>query len=124
MRARLVTRFFIATLAVLAVFCAASLPTQAVTAGPSCGERLETNNRGIAIKILFAKNGAVQRYVVVHSQENVEAANDMRLDLESQFGPADVNAPPLRILSFKPGEGGMMIPDKAVDSCGRTLSFQ
>ncbi len=124
MRARLVTRLFVATSAVLAVFCAVPLPAQAVTAGPSCGERLEKNNRGIAIKILFAKNGAVQRYVVVDSQENTEAANDMRLELESRFGPADVNAPPLRILSFKPGEGGMMIPDKAVDSCGRTLSFQ
>ena len=82
------------------------------------------NEKGLEIKILFAKNGSVQRYQMVETQENVEAANDFRLQLESKYGPAGVNAPPLRIVSFKAGSGGMQVPDKAVDSCGRTLSFQ
>jgi hypothetical protein len=99
-------------------------PAQAVTAGPACGERLEKTPKGITVRILFAKNGAVQRYEVVDRQENTEAANDFIEDLEKQWGPAASNAPPLHIVSFKPGEGGMMIPDKAVDSCGRSLSFQ
>lgn len=97
----------------------------ATTAGPSCGERLETNDQnGVQIRILFAKNGAVQRYVVVKSMDNMEAVNDMHVALQHQFGPEGVNAPPLHITSFKPGSNGMMIPDKAVDSCGRTQSFQ
>jgi hypothetical protein len=99
-------------------------PSRAATAGPSCGEQLVKNDKGISIKILFAKNGAVQRYLVVDSQENMEEVNDLRLSLEQKYGPAGVNAPPLRIVSFKPGSGGMQVPDKAVDSCGRTLSFQ
>ena len=82
------------------------------------------NDKGIAVKILFAKNGAVQRYVVVNSEENMEELNDFRISLEARYGPAGVNAPPLRIVSFKPGGNGMQIPDKAIDSCGRTQSFQ
>jgi hypothetical protein len=96
----------------------------AVTPGPSCGEQLVKNDKGIQIKVLFAKNGAVQRYLVVDSQENQEGVNDLLIALERQFGPASINAPALHITSFKPGSGGMQIPDKAVDSCGRTLSFQ
>jgi hypothetical protein len=35
-----------------------------------------------------------------------------------------MDAPPVRIVSFKAGKsGGMMLPDKAIDSCGRTFSF-
>ncbi len=75
------------------------------------------------MRILFAKNGAVQRYEVVNSNENEEAVNDFRIDLEREYGPAGINAPPLHIVSFKPGSGGMMMPDKAIDSCGRKLSF-
>jgi hypothetical protein len=99
-------------------------PAQAVTQGPSCGEQLFTNPQGLQIRVLWAKNGAVQRYIVVKSDGNTEGINDMRLDLQRQLGPEGDNAPPLRIVSFKPGTGGMMIPDKAIDSCGRTLSFQ
>jgi hypothetical protein len=96
-----------------------------VTPGPSCGERMFTNPDGYQIRVLWAKNGAVQRYEIVTSKGgNTEGVNDMQVDLERQFGPEAVNAPPLRIISFKPGSGGMMIPDKAIDSCGRTLSFQ
>jgi len=96
----------------------------AVTPGPSCGEQTVKNEKGIEIKVLFAKNGAVQRYFVVNNQENTEDTNDLVKSLEDHFGPEAVNAPPLRIISFKPGSGGMSIPDKAIDSCGRTLSFQ
>lgn len=102
-----------------------ALPAPAATTGPSCGEHLYTDPAGVQIRVLFAKNGSVQRYEIVKSLENPEAVNDMEKDLEHTFGPEGSNAPPLRIVSFKPGSsGGMMIPDKAVDSCGRTLSFQ
>ena len=100
-----------------------ALPAAAVTPGPSCGEQIAKADSGAAIRILFAKNGAVQRYEVVSSQQNTEAENDLRLQLERAYGPAGVNAPPLKIVSFKPSSGGMMMPDKAVDSCGRTSSF-
>ena len=75
--------------------------------------------------MLFAKNGAVQSYVIVSGQQNAEAVHDFLLIAQRQYGPQGIDAPPLHILSFKPGTGGggMMIPDKAVDSCGRTLSF-
>jgi hypothetical protein len=108
----------------LPVFSA--LPASAASAtGPACGEHLYTNPQGLQVNVLFAKNGAVQRYVIVKSQDNTEAINDMLKDLERTYGPEGVNAPPLRITSFKPGgSGGMMVPDKAVDSCGRTQSFQ
>jgi hypothetical protein len=122
-RVRLVTLFFAAPLALATAFAQAE-PALAVTSGPACGEQLVKNDRGVAIKILFAKNGSVQRYLVVDSQENMEEANDMRISLEQRYGPAGVDAPPMHIVSFKPGSGGMMVPDKAVDSCGRTLSFQ
>lgn len=124
MRVRLGTGLFVAPLALAIAFAFAGMPSRASTAGPSCGEQLEKNDKGIQIKILFAKNGAVQQYQVVNSQENVEDTNDMRKELELHFGPAGIDAPPLRIVSFKPGSGGMQIPDKAIDSCGRTLSFQ
>jgi hypothetical protein len=116
----------LAVCAVLGAWLGTRAPSLAVTAGPSCGERTEKNDKGIVFRILFAKNGAVQRYEVVNSQENEEGVNDMRQDLEKVYGPAGINAPPLHISSFKPapGGGGMMVPDKAIDSCGRTLSFQ
>lgn len=99
-------------------------PARAATAGPSCGDHLYKNDQGIQIRILWAKNGAVQRFEIVDAKENPEEVNDMEKDLEKVYGPEGTNAPPLRIVSFKPGtNGGMMVPDKAVDSCGRTVSF-
>jgi hypothetical protein len=121
-------RPFVRALALCAVF--APWPVAAFSAappdkGPPCGEHLYTNPQGIQINVLFANNGSVQRYVVVTSHQNTEAVNDMMKDLERDYGPEGVNAPPLHIISFKPGsDGGMMIPDKAVDSCGRTQLFQ
>jgi hypothetical protein len=101
------------------------LPARAATLGPSCGEKLFTNDQGIQIRVLWAKNGAIQRFDVVDAKENPEELNNMEKDIEKVYGPEGTNAPPLKIVSFKPGaSGGMMVPDKAVDSCGRTLSFQ
>jgi hypothetical protein len=111
--------------ALCALFGLLALPARAVTSGPSCGEKLFTNDQGIQIRVLWAKNGAIQRFDVVDSKENPEELNNMERDIEKVYGPEGTNAPPLRIVSFKPGaSGGMMVPDKAVDSCGRTLSFQ
>ena len=111
--------------ALVALFALEPEPSSAFTAGPACGETLVKGDAGMSYRILFAKNGTVQRYIVAQNDSNnVETANDMLLKLEKQYGPAGTDAPPMHIVSFKPGEGGMMIPDKAVDSCGRTLSFQ
>jgi hypothetical protein len=110
--------------ALIALLGLLALPARAVTAGPSCGEHLFNNGQGIQIRVLWAKNGAVQKFEIVDSKENPEEVNDMEKDLERVYGPEGTGAPPLRIVSFKPGSGGMMVPDKAVDSCGRTLSFQ
>ena len=113
-----------ATVGAFALAGLLALPAHAAASGPACGEKLFTNDDGLQIRVLWAKNGAVQRYVIVQDHENPERANDMKLDLEKAYGPEGVDAPPLRIVSFKPGgSGGMMIPDKAIDSCGRTLSF-
>lgn len=125
MNLRLVTS--VATAGVLlALFGSLTLPARAVTAtGPSCGEKLFTNPQGLQIRVLWAKNGAIQHFDIVDSKDNPEELNDMEKDLERSYGPEGTNAPPLRIVSFKPGgSGGMMVPDKAIDSCGRTLSFQ
>ncbi len=96
----------------------------AVTPGPSCGQEVAKGDNGVAIRVLFARNGAVQRYDAVNSEANPESMNDLRLALERVYGPAGVNAPPVQIVSFKKAKtGNLMVPDKAVDSCGRTSSF-
>ena len=93
--------------------------------GPSCGEKTISSPAGVSVRVLFANNGWVQRYVVVTGADNPENANDTLKALEATYGQAGVNAPPLKVISFKPSDnsGGMQIPDKAIDSCGRTLSF-
>lgn len=90
----------------------------------SCGQRLVRSAHGAQYFILFAKNGAVQAYKLVRSSGNPEQDHDALLRLEKNYGPEGVNAPPLSILSFKKSSGTMMVPDKAVDSCGRTSQFQ
>jgi len=101
-----------------------ALPAPAFSTGPPCGERAISSPTGVGFLILFANNGTVQRYKVTAKADDSEAVNDARQALESTYGPAGVNAPALKIISFKPGEGGgMMVPDKAIDSCGRTLDF-
>ena len=111
--------------ALLAVLGMGAAPLSAGAPGPSCADVLVKGDKGISVRVLFAKNGAVQRYIVVENDtHNQEDANDAILDLQKRFGPEGSSAPPLRVVSFKQGDGGMMIPDKAIDSCGRTLSFQ
>jgi hypothetical protein len=82
------------------------------------------NNGTVTVTILFAKNSAVQRYIFDAARGTYEDQHSALLVLEKQYGPAQVNAPPLNVVSFRKGtSGGLMIPDKAIDSCGRTLSF-
>jgi hypothetical protein len=93
--------------------------------GPACGEKMVASPTGVSIRVLFANNGYVQRFVVVAGMDNPENANDAVKSLELTYGEAGSNAPPLKVISYKPSDngGGMLIPDKAIDSCGRTLSF-
>lgn len=112
--------------ALTAVLAGTASTASAATSGPSCGQRdIHYAQEGVAIRILFAKNGSVQRYVVMQGGDQPETVNNELIILTHQYGPAAVNAPPLKIISFRKGdgEGGMMVPDKAVDSCGRTLTF-
>ncbi|HLI95986.1 MAG TPA: hypothetical protein VKT72_07845 [Candidatus Baltobacteraceae bacterium] len=88
----------------------------------SCGISTFSSN-GVVYRVLFAKNGAVQQYLLAKSSGNTEKDHDAFKAAEAQYGPEAVNAPPLQIISFKPGPGGMMVPDKAVDSCHRITHF-
>ncbi len=88
----------------------------------SCGETTYSS-MGVTYEIRFAKNGAVQQYLLARSSHNTEKDHDVLKDLQSRYGPEAVNAPPLQISTFRTGPGGMMIPDKAVDSCGRVVHF-
>lgn len=101
----------------------ASATVATAALGPLCGQKDVTAPNGVAFRILFANNGSVQRYEVTAKADDTEAVNDARLSLEQTYGPAGINAPPLRIIAFKPSPagGGLMIPDRAIDSCGRTL---
>jgi hypothetical protein len=100
-----------------------ALPHSRAAAQPSsCGASIYSKG-GVIYRILFARNGAVQQYILMQSAHNVEQDHDALKMLETKYGPAGINAPPLKILSFRPGSGGMMIPDKAVDSCGRVSYF-
>jgi len=98
-------------------------PARAAQAAGPCKEIVETS-KGVSYKILFANNGAVQQYVLVTSSNRVEQDHDVRSELEQRYGPEGVNAPSLHIVAFRKGSGGMMVPDKAVDSCGRTVAFK
>jgi hypothetical protein len=110
--------------AVVGSILGAATPAPAYGTGPACGEKRIVSPAGVGFLILFANNGTVQRYEVVALADNTELVNDARIALENTYGPAAVNAPPLKIVSFKPGPApGMMVPNKAIDSCGRTLSF-
>lgn len=88
----------------------------------ACG--MATYSRdGVVFRVLFAKNGAVQQYLLARGSGHTEKDHDVLKTAMQRYGPEAVNAPPLRILDFKPGTGGMMLPDKAVDSCGRITHF-
>lgn len=113
----------ISALAVCVVlFASARGYSQQAGAGQSCGETNFTSD-SVTYRVLFAKNGAVQQYLLATSSHNQEKDHDALLAAQAKYGPEAVNAPPVRIISFKPGDGGMMIPDKAEDSCGRITHF-
>ena len=95
---------------------------ETAAAAQSCGETSFTSD-GVTFKVLFAKNGAVQQYLLADSSHNQERDHDALLAAENKYGPEAVNAPPVQVISFKPGDAGMMIPDKAMDSCGRVTHF-
>ena len=112
-----------AVFALGALLLAATLshPSRAVAA-QSCGETTFASN-GVVFKVMFARNGAVQQYLLAQSSHYQERDHDALVAAEARYGPEAINAPPVRVTSFKPGPGGMMIPDKAVDSCGRVTHF-
>ncbi len=96
--------------------------SQQTGSGQTCGESNFTSD-GVTWRVIFAKNGAVQQYLLASSSHNQEHDHDALLAAQAKYGPEAIDAPPVRIISFKSGDGGMMIPDKAVDSCGRITHF-
>ncbi len=110
----------------IALCCGAALfafPHGRAAAEPSCAELTYAKN-GVAYRVLFAKNGAVQQYALAQTAHNVEQDHDVLTELQNKYGPAGVNAPPLQIVSFRRSSGGMMMPDKGIDSCGRVTVFK
>lgn len=88
----------------------------------SCGTATFASS-GVVFRVLFAKNGAVQQYLLAQSSHNTERDHDVLKAAEEKYGPEAINAPPLQITSFRSGTNGMMVPDKAIDSCGRVTHF-
>ena len=123
-----VPRYSLLAAFIAAAFLAAGLwlvqlqPAAAQQPGQSCGETRFSSN-GVTYRVVFAKNGAVQQYLLEASSHNPEHDNDALLAAEAKYGPEAINAPPVKIISFKQGDGGMMVPDKAIDSCGRVTHF-
>jgi len=122
MRSRSVTAAAALLCVGLAAFASTHRAARAQSA-PSCGETQQTVD-GVGMKVLFAKNGAVQQYVVVHSSGRVDADHDALMAIERRYGPEGANAPPLRITGFRPSSSGMMTPSEATDSCGRKVRFK
>ncbi|MGZ3522975.1 MAG: hypothetical protein ACXVAG_18660 [Vulcanimicrobiaceae bacterium] len=110
-------------LAGAALFTVPALRTSAAPSD-SCKEIDYRDAAGVEYRVLFAKNGTVQQYLLATSSHNTELDHDVRTKLERQYGEEAVNAPPLRIISFRKGDGAMMVPDKAIDSCGRITEFK
>jgi hypothetical protein len=63
-----------------AFFAMASIATIPVSAagslGPACGEKTIGSPTGVSVRVLFANNGWVQRYLVISGSDNPENAND------------------------------------------------
>lgn len=95
----------------------------ALGAGKSCGE-VTFSSKGATYRVLFAGNGAVQRYVLEKPAASEERNHDALVEAEAKYGPEALDAPPVHIISFRNGPGGLMIPDKTVDSCGRISHIQ
>ncbi|HEY8314015.1 MAG TPA: hypothetical protein VIG51_07545 [Candidatus Baltobacteraceae bacterium] len=119
----LVARVGLTALALGAAFLAIPAMRSGATAAQACKDVAFRSDRGVEYRILFAKNGSVQQYLLVGSSKNMELDHDVRLQLERRYGEEAADAPPLRIISFRKGSGTMMVPDKAIDSCGRVTHF-
>jgi membrane protease YdiL (CAAX protease family) len=107
----------------VSVLLFAFMHERGVAAQPNACGMTTFSSSGVVYRVLFAKNGAVQQYLLAQSSGNTERDHDALKAAEAQYGPEAADAPPLQIVSFKPGAGGMMVPDKAVDSCGRVTHF-
>jgi hypothetical protein len=119
-----VLRPFAISTGVLALALLFGLPAGAAGGAP-CSALTATAQGGVIFRVLFAHNGAVQRYQLIRSSHNPEIDNGTQRRLIERYGPEAIDAPPLRILTFRPAPGGgFKIPDKAVDSCGRISHFQ
>jgi hypothetical protein len=105
-----------------AAFLAFSYVSAPAAQPRACGMATYASGQ-VAYRVLFAKNGAVQQYLLASNSKNTEQNHDVLKQAEAKYGPEAVNAPPLQIVSFRPGSGGMMVPDKAIDSCGRVTHF-
>ncbi len=81
-------------------------------------------DEGVVYELLFAKNGAVQRFVLQRGSHNPENDHETLMQLQNLYGLEGEYAPPLQIVAFKKGaSGGLMVPAKAIDSCGRVTHF-
>ncbi|HEY8298819.1 MAG TPA: hypothetical protein VIG32_12460 [Candidatus Baltobacteraceae bacterium] len=116
-------RLGLTALVIGAAFFALPAARTTAAASASCKDLDYRGQGGVEYRILFARNAAVQQYLLVSSSHNPELDNDVRVKLERRYGQEAVNAPPLKITSFRKGEGAMMVPDKAIDSCGRITHF-
>jgi hypothetical protein len=115
-------RISMASLCALTAMLVLTLSHSQASTAQSCGETSFLAD-GVTYRVLFAKNGAVQQYLLADTSPNQERDHDALLAAQQKYGPEAINAPPVRIVSFKPGPGGMMVPDKAMDSCGRLTHF-
>jgi|GEM_PF-1531618 len=107
---------------VAGMFFAALPHARAAASQQPCG-MTAFSQQGVVYRVLFAKNGSVQQYLLAHGTGNTERDHDVLKLAVLRYGPEAVNAPPLQIVGFKPGPNGMMVPDKAIDSCGRITHF-
>ncbi|MFN2450458.1 MAG: hypothetical protein ABR508_11835 [Candidatus Baltobacteraceae bacterium] len=109
-------------LALLAGAALFSLGHGTATAQRPC-RALLVSRAGATYRVLFAKNGTVQQYLLVRGTGNTENDHDTLVALQAEYGPEAVNAPPLRVLRYREAGGGLRVPVKAIDSCGRISSF-
>lgn len=93
------------------------------SAGHACGA-ITFARGGAVYRVLFAKNGAVQQYVLLRRTGNMERDHDALVALQKKYGAEGIHAPPLQITGFRPGPGGMMVPQTALDSCGRVIMLK
>lgn len=100
----------------LGIVSCGSTPHAART-GPRCGQEVVRGRDGVRVQVLFAKNGAAQRYQILRSSGNAAVDHTSLRELEHRFGVAASNAPPLRF-RWRQFNGRVRLA-ATVDSCGR-----